>query len=1176
MENMKLNITFLLTTLMCMVGANGLAYQAKINGIYYNFSGTQATVTYYSYDSSSNSTAYSGNVVIPSSVTYNGTPYTVTSIDDMAFNNCTSLTSITIPSSVTSIGYHAFYGCSSLESVNIPSSVTIIRRCTFWGCTGLTTVTIPSSVTNIDYGAFQGCTGLTTITIPASVTSIGDYAFESCTSLASVSILPGVTSIGQYAFSNCTSLVSVSIPSSVTSIGFGVLWRSNDLASITVNSDNGVFDSRNDCNAIIETESNTLICGCKNTLIPSSVTTIGTSAFRSCTGLTTITIPSSVANIDSYAFAGTSLEALTISPGVTSIGANSFEGCDGLTSVTIPSGVTSIGRFAFDNCDALTSVIIPSSMTSIGYGAFYYCNNLISVTAMMENPVEIEPGTFMNTNNTLYVPYGCKAAYEAADYWNCFKEIVEMAPPSPAIEFADANVKTLCVANWDTNQDGELSETEAAAVTDLGEVFKGKTDITSFEELQYFTGLEVISQMAFSGCSGLTSITIPNSLTSIGDYAFNGCSGLTSVTIPNSVTSIGYNAFSGCTGLTSVIIPNSVTSISSLAFQNCIGLTSVTIPSSIKSIGTNPFSGCSGLNSVAVDADNSIYDSRNNCNAIVETNSNTLIVGCKKTTIPSSVTVIGYGAFAYCSGITSVTIPFSVSSIAPYAFAFCNGLTSVTIPNSVTSIENNAFRCCSGLTSVTIPNSVTSIDFGAFSECSSLTSVTVGMVIPVKISSSTFSNRANAILYVPTGCKTAYEAADYWKEFKEIVEMDKESNNSLYAADMEALVGTKVVLPIELTNEDEVKLCQFDLRLPEGVTVATKSNGKLDAKLMERAENHSISGRELSNGDYRFVIASLDNDSFTGNEGTLMEITLDLAETMEAGEYTVKVMNGELSVPDGNDLVVVKPADTESKLTVRTYTPGDVNNDGSVSVTDAGCAINYILEMVPSVFVFEAADMNGDNSVSVTDVGLIINYILSEGTTASRQVRKKTMTDAQLSLMPIADGYELLLEDKDDFIGFQFDVELANGAVIDGMRLTGAADSDHLLTYRLLSNGKWRVVCYSPTNSTFAGGEAVLFSISATDDLTISDIRLTTTGFDELRPADLVGTATGIANVEQNMSISVQGRTLSITSERETTLPLYSIDGRIYRNLHLRRGQNTFDGLSAGIYMINNRKVILR
>ena len=199
-----------------------------------------------------------------------------------------------------------------------------------------------------------------------------------------------------------------------------------------------------------------------------------------------------------------------------------------------------------------------------------------------------------------------------------------------------------------------------------------------------------IGDYAFSSCTSLTSVTIPNSVTSIGDYAFRTCTSLTSLTIGNNVTSIGNYAFAYCRGLTSVTIPNSVTSIGGSAFYNCSGLTSVTIGNNVTSIGANAFSGCSGLTSV---------------------------------TIGESVTSIEANAFSGCSGLTSVTIPNNVTSIGANAFSGCTGLTSVTIGESVTSIEANAFSGCSGLTSVTIPNNVTSIGANAFSGCTNLTSV---------------------------------------------------------------------------------------------------------------------------------------------------------------------------------------------------------------------------------------------------------------------------------------------------------------------------------------------------------------------------------------------------------------------------------------------------------------------
>ena len=220
-------------------------------------------------------------------------------------------------------------------------------------------------------------------------------------------------------------------------------------------------------------------------------------------------------------------------------------------------------------------------------------------------------------------------------------------------------------------------------------------------------------------------LVIDNSVISIGEYAFYGFTGLTSITIEEGVTSIGQNAFGDCIGLTSITIPDSVTSIGNEAFVNCESLTSITIPSSVKSIDNSAFRGCSSLTSIKVDTDNKVYDSRNNSNAIIETSTNTLIVSCKNTTIPDSVTSIGPAAFSGCSSLTSITIPDSVISIGEAAFSGCSSLTTITIPSSVTSIGNSVFNGCSSLTSVTIPSGVTSIGNFAFSRCSSLTTITI-------------------------------------------------------------------------------------------------------------------------------------------------------------------------------------------------------------------------------------------------------------------------------------------------------------------------------------------------------------------------------------------------------------------------------------------------------------------
>ena len=240
--------------------------------------------------------------------------------------------------------------------------------------------------------------------------------------------------------------------------------------------------------------------------------------------------------------------------------------------------------------------------------------------------------------------------------------------------------------------------------------------------------------------------------TSIGNSAFDSCSCLTTCTIGSGVTSIGESAFYFCASLTSIDMPNSVASIGNYAFSRCSGLTSCTIGSGVTSISESAFQYCESLTSIVVDSNNTVYDSRNNCNAIIETSTNTLLCGCQNTVIPNSVTSIGNDAFDGCSNLTSIVIPNSVTSIGNYTFYFCTSLTSIDIPNSVTSIGNSAFQYCSGLTSCTIGSGVTSIGNGAFGKCKSLTTITCNAMVAPAIGKTTFEDvKTGGTLTVPSG-----------------------------------------------------------------------------------------------------------------------------------------------------------------------------------------------------------------------------------------------------------------------------------------------------------------------------------------------------------------------------------------------------------------------------------------
>ena len=366
------------------------------------------------------------------------------------------------------------------------------------------------------------------------------------------------------------------------------------------------------------------------------VTSIGDSAFHDCNSLTSITIPDGVTSIGDWAFCECdSLTSITIPNSVTSIGDDAFRYCNSLTSVTIPNGVTSIGDYAFYYCCGLASITIPDSVTSIGGSAFCGCSSLTSIT--ISNSV-----TSIGSN--------------VFEYTGIYND----------------------ESNWEND------------VLYIGNyLIKAKSTLSGEYEIK--NGAKCIANSAFCYCNSLTSITIPDSVTSIGDHAFAWCDSLRSITIPNGVTSIGDSAFYGCS-LTSVTIPNSVTSIGDSAFGSCSRLTSITIPDGVTNIGDWAFYCCSSLTSI---------------------------------TIPDSITSIGYNAFHGCRSLKSVTIPDGVTSIGDYAFSCCDSLTSITVPDSVTSIGKCAFCECSSLTSVTIGNSVTSIGEDAFGVCRKLNQINV-------------------------------------------------------------------------------------------------------------------------------------------------------------------------------------------------------------------------------------------------------------------------------------------------------------------------------------------------------------------------------------------------------------------------------------------------------------------
>ena len=362
---------------------------------------------------------------------------------------------------------------------------------------------------------------------------------------------------------------------------------------------------------------------------------------------------------------------------VSSINHDAFNGCRSLTSIEIPSTITSIGGGAFAGCSSLASVKIPSSITSIGSCAFAYCNSLTSI--------EI-PDSVTSLGGVVF--YGCNS------------------------------LASIIVGSGNT-------------------VYDSRNNCNAI--------IETSTNKLLTGCK---NTIIPSSVTSIGEKAFWDCSGLSSIEIPNSITSIG-----------------------SCAFAYCNSLTSIEIPSSVTDIGVNVLEGCTSIESIVVQFDNTKYDSRNNCNAIIETSTNKLLTGCKNTIIPSSITSIGENAFWGCSGLSSMEIPNSVTNIGAYAFYECSSLTSIEMGSSVTTIDRGAFSRCSGLTSIMISASVVSIGDRAFEFCDNLNTIYSKSIYPPNVGDITFYYVPRDVnLFVPIGSVEAYKEAEVWKNFFNIYE----------------------------------------------------------------------------------------------------------------------------------------------------------------------------------------------------------------------------------------------------------------------------------------------------------------------------------------------------------------------------------------------------------------------
>ncbi|MBP5371405.1 MAG: leucine-rich repeat domain-containing protein [Bacteroidales bacterium] len=913
---MKKLISLFLTL---FVASSVWAYGFEVDGIYYDYDWSeQKAIVVGEYGGG----IYSGDITIPSTVTYDGTTYDVTIIGYQAFSNCTELTSVTIPNSVTTIDEFAFFNCSSLTSITIPESVTSIGQGILSGCNSMSSVKVDTK--NTQYDSRNNCNAIiekTTNTlvagcpssiIPDDVTSIREYAFQELSSLTSITIPNGVTSIGEGAFCY-TGLTSISIPESVTSIGY---YAFDDIKTVLYsgNATGSPWGARNvysffDDNFVYEAAEKTKIIKYigkgGDVVIPKSVTAIEEYAFRDCSGLTSVTIPESVTSIGYYAFGS----------------------CKNLTSITIQNSMTSFDFYAFSDCDNLTSVTIPEDL-DLSSLYLYLTKDGIKYRILNGKEEEVASSYSYDENDNRVSNYSGDIVIPASITAGNTFSVVEVE--YEAFLYSE-NITSVII-----NNDIDVSKSELCFTKDglrYHVLNKNSVEVAANGKISNYSGDIVIPSSvtlgntfsvtgighgAFTGCDKITSVNIPENLNVsssglyitkdgirygilnskevevssfghyegyyhyYGDYSHYISDYSGDIVIPSSITagntfsvvSIGNSAFYNSTELTFIALPESLTNIGESAFCNCTGLTSITIPNSVTNIGESAFYGCNNLTSVTINGDVDVseagicFKKDGICYEVLNTKEVAVTVNYD---VEDEINQY-YGDVVIPSTVTTIGNTFTITSIGSDAFTDCDKLTSISLPSTITRIEEDGFEGCIGLTSITIPSSVDFIGAEAFSGCTSLTKITCYAVLPPQLEGDVFEN-FNAYLYVPCEGVESYDLHASWGNFKYIKCIDAES-----------VVLTSDAVSVEAGNNEAT----FSMPLNSGAksyTLTISNNGEVFCTL-----NFNENG-QLANIDFSTTKSYELKDGVAGYQFTVT----GLSESTDYG-YSFKALASNKSV----------------------------------------------------------------------------------------------------------------------------------------------------------------------------------------------------------------------------------------------------------------------------------------
>lgn len=985
------------------------------------------------------SNAFAGN----SNLVTVSIPASVNTIDADAFKDCTGLKKVTLTTTLEQFPTDAFTTTDQLHPLKFEFEMALgssdaVSASFAQNCKAITSVTIGEDVKTIGMYAFQDCPFIKSVTIPSSVEEINANAFgianpNYTSALTDVTVEwdTPITIETQYDpfpknAQGAHKQIKLHVPYGRESLySSDSYWGTFDISVDNMFTDANGINYRLNSNEGVSFASVAGYQGTETSLnIPRSITVGGTTypvtavdwyAFTSADGNSTlerVTLPESIKNIYEGAFYGLpNLAKVVIPASVESVDPKAFSGYEGfvrsvpldveivgfgydprsnvvkeslfenltdVNSVTLVN-IYAIGDKAFKNCSSLESITIPTTVRSIARSAFDGTTSLTKVIAKWTSASEIvNNGTIFYDQYrtaTLYVPTGTKALYLEAESWKDFSKIVDN------IDFADDNVEAICVANWDTDRDGGISSEEAAAVTNLNQVFKANTDIKKFQELRYFTGLTEIGVSDFEGCTSLEIVELPTNVTKILTKAFYGCSSLQGISggyqfcIPVQVTSIGEEAFANCRPASRIQIFGPAV-IWERAFAGSL------INSSESQVYIT-----SALNSIATDA----FDETGALFYINSSNDTPIGVWLfKDCTFLKNLSVnapIEANAFMGCTNLESVFFSDGVTSIGASAFQGCSQLQEVELPWTLQTVSVGAFSECTALSKVTINAQVTSIDKWAFSRSTNLQTIIVKAATPPSLVESAFDNTVynTATLFVLEESAQAYGATSPWSKFKNWGVIDSQGIRYTYA-----------------TVDDSPKATVVGYKgWADDLVIAGSVKGH-DGQVYPVKEINTYPAFELARNYFTSItipasMTTIQEWAFAENVN-LKTVKVgwsdprDLSIIPRIFNWTPinpnpddpENTNGEgiLYVPAGTTALYQSTAPWSYFKTFMEYQPGNANgdDDNTIDINDVLAIVDYILgKNVPATFNAAAADVNGDGRVTIADAAAVVNIILGTG-----------------------------------------------------------------------------------------------------------------------------------------------------------------------------------------------------